>query len=110
MPCAETHLPLEDLEGLADLAGLESLEVLEVQEDQEHLKDPLQQYLRQPQQEMQMIGLWEAFPKYSTEIERTPEPSLTLYSATSEQTQESPVLTHPCARYPSHSRSSREPK
>jgi hypothetical protein len=49
-PCAETHQPLEDLEGLADL---------EDPEDQERLKDPLQQYLRQPrQEETPMTGLW----------------------------------------------------
>jgi hypothetical protein len=106
-PCAETHLPLEDLEGLADLADLEDLAD---PEDQEHLKDPLQQYLRQTQEETQTTGLWETFPKYLTETARMPEPSSTLYSATSEQMQESPDLTHPCTRYPSHSPSFKEPK
>jgi hypothetical protein len=115
-PCAGTHLPLEDLEGLTDLADLADLVDLEDlvdlvdPEDQERLKDPLQQYLWQSQEETQTTGLWETFPKYSMETARTLEPSLTPYSATSEQTQESPALIHPCARYPSHSRSSREPK
>jgi hypothetical protein len=106
-PCAKTHLPLEDLEGLADLADLEDLAD---PEDQEYLKDPLQRYLRQPQEETQTTGLWGTSPRYSTETARTPEPSSTLYSATSKQTLESPALTHPCARYPLHSRLSREPK
>jgi hypothetical protein len=67
MPYAETQL-LEDLEGLADLVDLEDLED---PADQEHLRDPLQQYLWQTQQEeMQMTGLWEIFPKYSTETKR----------------------------------------
>jgi hypothetical protein len=101
MPCAETHLPLEDLEGLVDLADLE---------DQERLKDPLQQYLWQSQEETQTTGLWETFPKYSMETERMPEPSSTSYSATSEQTQEFLALTCPYARYPSHSPSLKEPK
>jgi hypothetical protein len=108
MPCAETHRPLEDLEGLVDLADLEDLED---QEDQERLRDPLQQYLRQPQQEeTQMTGLWGTFPKYLMETERMPETSSTSYSATSEQTPESPVLTHPYAKYPLHSHSSKVPK
>jgi hypothetical protein len=116
MPCAETHLPLEDLADLVDLvdlvdlADLEDLADPEDPEDQEYLKDPLQQYLRQAQEEMQMTGLWGTFPKYSTETARMPEPSSTLYSATSEQMRESPDLTRPCARYPSHSPSSKEPK
>jgi hypothetical protein len=111
-PCAETHLPLEDLEGLADLVDLvdlvdlEDLADPEDPEDQEHLRDPLQQ----TQEETQTTGLWETFPKYLTETARTPEPSSTLYSDTSEQTQESPDLTRPCARYPSCSPSSKEPK
>jgi hypothetical protein len=108
MPCAETHLPLEDLEGLADLADLEDLEDLE---DQECLKDPLQQYLWQPQQqETLMIGLWETFPRYSTENEATPETSLTPYSDTSEPTPEYQASTPPYAKYPSPSPSSKDPK
>jgi hypothetical protein len=92
------------------LVDLEDLEDLEDPEDLERLRDPLQQYLRQSPEETQTIGLWETFPRYSTEIGRTPEPSSTPYSVTSEQTQESPVLTHPCVRYPSRSHSSKEPK
>jgi hypothetical protein len=104
-PCAETHQPLEDLEGLADLADLEDLKDLK---DQERLKDPLQQYLWQ--EETQMTGLWEIFPKYSTETERMPGTSLTPYLATLEQTPGSLALTHLYARYPSHSHSSKVPK
>jgi hypothetical protein len=108
MPCVETHLPLEDLEGLADLADLEDLED---PEGQEHLKDPLQQYLRQHQQEeTPMTGLWGTFPKYSTEIGRTPETSSTPYSDTSGLTLESRASIHPYTRYPSRSPSSKDPK
>jgi hypothetical protein len=70
MPCAEPHRPL---------AGLEDLEDLEDPEGQESLKDPLQQYLRQPQAETETIGLWETYPKYSTENEQTQGTSLTQY-------------------------------
>jgi hypothetical protein len=102
MPCAETHLPLEDLEGLADLADLEH---------QERLRDPLQQYLRQSQQEeTPTIGLWETYPKYLTESERTPEHSSTLYLGTSERMQESLASIHPYEKYPSCSPSSKDHK
>jgi hypothetical protein len=102
MPCAKTHRPLE---GLADLEDLED------QEDQERLRDPLQQYLQQYQQEeTQTTGLWGTFPKYLTETERTPETFSTPYLATSEQTPESPVSTHPYAKYPLHSHSSKDLK
>jgi hypothetical protein len=67
-PCAEPHRPLA---GLEDLAALEDLEDLEDPEVQESLKDPLQQYLWQPQPETQMIGLWETYPRYLTENEQT---------------------------------------
>jgi hypothetical protein len=108
MPCAKTHQPLEGLEGLENLEGLEDLED---PEDQEHLKDPLQQYLQQTQQEeTRTTGLWETFPRYSTEIERMPETSSTPYSATSEQMPESPALIHPYAKYPSCSHSSKDLK
>jgi hypothetical protein len=78
MPCTKPHQTweaLEDLEGLEDLAG---------PEDQDYLKDPLQQYLWQDQQqETPTTGLWETYPKYSTETERMPEPSSTIYWGTS---------------------------
>jgi hypothetical protein len=105
MPYIETHQTLEDLEGLADLKDLED------PEDQEYLKDPLQQYLRQPQQEeTPMTGLWGTFPKYLTEIKRTPEHSSTPYSGTSEPTPESPASTRPYAKSPSPLPSSKDPK
>jgi hypothetical protein len=114
MPYAETHQPLEDLEGLADLADLADLvdlEGLEDLKDQELLKDPLQQYLWQHQQEeMPMIGLWGTFPKYSMETERMPETSSTPYLDTSGQTLESRASIHPYAKYPSRSPSSKDPK
>jgi hypothetical protein len=101
-PCAETHQPLEDLEGLEDLADLE---------DQECLKDPLQQYLRQPQQEeMLMTGLWGTSPKYLMGNEGTPGHSSIPYSDTSEPTPEYQASTHPYTMYPSRSPSSRDPK
>jgi hypothetical protein len=108
MPCTETHQTLEDLEGLADLADLEDLED---PEDQERLKDPLQQYLQQSQQEeTPMTGLWGTFPKYLTGNERTPEPSSIPYSDTSRLTPESRASIHPYAKYPSCSPSSKDPK
>ena len=117
MPCTETHQPLEDLEGLADLADLvdlvdlADLEGLEDLKDQELLKDPLQQYLWQHQQEeTPMIGLWGTFPKYSMETKRMPETSSTPYSDTSGLTLESRASIHPYARYPSRSPSSKDPK
>jgi hypothetical protein len=111
MPCTETHRPLEDLEGLADLADLEDLEDLEDPEDQERLKDPLQQYLRQPrQEETPMTGLWGTFPRYSTENKRMPGPSLIPYSDTSEPMPEYQASIHPCTKYPSRSPSSKDPK
>jgi hypothetical protein len=64
-PCAEPHQPLAGLEDLEGLAVLEDLE------DLESLRDPLQQYLQQLQPETQMIGLWETYPKCSTENEQT---------------------------------------
>jgi hypothetical protein len=83
MPCAEPHQTLEDLVDLAD------------PEDRERLKDPLQQYLQQhQQQETPMTGLWETFPKYLTEIEKMPESSLTTYWDTSERTPESQASIH----------------
>jgi hypothetical protein len=95
-PCAKPHQTLEELEGLEDLADLVD------QEDQEHLKDPLEQYLQQhQQQETPMTGLWGTFPKYSTEKERTPEPSSTTYWDTSEQTPESRASIHRYKKYPS---------
>jgi hypothetical protein len=78
-PCAEPHQPLEDLEDLEGLAALEDLEGLEGPEDPESLKDPLQQYLWQHQPETQTTGLWETYPRYSTENERTHETSSTRY-------------------------------
>jgi hypothetical protein len=78
-PCAEPHQPLAELEDLEDLAALEDLEDLEGPEDPESLKDPLQQYLRQHQPEMQTTGLWETYPKYSTENEQTQGTSSTQY-------------------------------
>jgi hypothetical protein len=70
-PCAEPHQPLAVLEDLEGLAVLEDLEDLEGQADPESLRDPLQQYLRQPQPETQTTGLWETYPKYSTENAQT---------------------------------------
>jgi hypothetical protein len=123
MPCAETHRPLEDLEGLADLAVLEDLEDLEDlkdledledqedQEDQERLKDPLQQYLRQPrQEETPMTGLWGTFPRYLMENEGMPGHSSIPYSDTSEPTPGYQASIHPYAKYPSRSPSSKDPK
>ena len=75
MPCDAFPEDLEGLEGLADLADPEV---------QDSLKDPLQQFLRQPQPQTPTTGLWGTFPKYSTENESTPEHSLTRYSGTSE--------------------------
>jgi hypothetical protein len=84
MPCAKPHQTLEDLEGLVDPEDPEDLE------DQEYLKDPLQQYLWQhQQQETLMTGLWGTSPKYLTEKERMPESSSTIYWDTSKQTPES---------------------
>jgi hypothetical protein len=97
-PCAEPHQPLADLEGLQDLAALGDPEDLEDPEDQESLKDPLQQYLRQHQPEMQTIGLWETYPKYSTENEQTPGTSSTQYPDTSAPTPESQASTPPYGR------------
>jgi hypothetical protein len=91
-PCAEPRQTLEDLADLAD------------PEDQEYLKDPLQQYLRQhQQQEMPTTGLWETFPKYLMERERMPESSSTIYWDTSEQTPESQASIHRYEKYPLHS-------
>jgi hypothetical protein len=70
-PCAEPHRPLAGLEDLEGLAVLDDLEDLEDLEDPESLKDPLQQYLRQSQPETQTTGLWETYPKYSTENAQT---------------------------------------
>jgi hypothetical protein len=101
-PCTGPHQTLEDLGGLADLADLE---------DQEYLKDPLQQYLRQhQQQETLTTGLWGTFPKYSTEKERTPESSSTTYWDTSKQTPESRASIHRYEKYPSRSPSYKDHK
>jgi hypothetical protein len=98
-PCAEPHQTLEDLADLVDL------------EDQEYLKDPLQQYLQQhQQQETPTTGLWGTFPKYSMEIERTSEPSLTTCWDTSEQTPESQASIHRYKKYPSRSPSYKDHK
>jgi hypothetical protein len=78
-PCTEPHQPLADLEELEGLAVLEDLEDPADPEDQEYLKDPLQQYLRQPQLETQTTGLWETFPRYLTETGGTHGPSSTPY-------------------------------
>jgi hypothetical protein len=95
-PCAEPHQTLEDLAGLEDLVDLVDLE------DQECLKDPLQQYLQQhQQQETPMTGLWGTFPKYLMEKERTPESSSTTYWDTSEQTPESQASIHRYEKYQS---------
>jgi hypothetical protein len=101
-PCTKTHQPLEELEGLADLADLEDLEDLE---DQERLKDPLQQYLQQPQQQETLM-----IARYSMENEATPETSLTSYLDTSEPIPEYQASTLPYAKYPSPSLSSKDPK
>jgi hypothetical protein len=100
-PCDAFQEDLEALEGLEDLADLEDLE------DQESLRDPLQQYLRQPQPQTLTTGLWGIFPKCLTENTKTPEPSSTLYLGTSERTLESQGSIHPLERFPSHSPSSR---
>jgi hypothetical protein len=111
MPCAETHQPLEDLEGLADLADLEDLADPVDPEDQERLRDPLQQYLQQPQQEeTPTTGLWETFPRYSTENAGMQGHSSIPYSDTSEPTLEYQASIHPYAKYPSRSPSSKDPK
>jgi hypothetical protein len=104
-PCADNLQPLAGLEDLADLEDLEDPE-----EDQERLKDPLQQYLRQPQPPTQTIGLWETYPQYSTEIELKHEPSSTRSSLTSEPIHEFRASIHPSAKYPSLSPSSKDPK
>jgi hypothetical protein len=78
-PCVKPHQPLAGLEDLEGLAVLEDLKDLEDPEDQEYLKDPLQQYLRQPQLETQTTRLWETYPRYLTETERTQGTSSTLY-------------------------------
>src|SRR5580693_8810220 len=88
-PCAEPHRPLADLE------DLEGLAVLEDPEDLESLKDPLQQYLRQSQPETQTTGLWETYPKYSTENEQTRGTSSTQYWDTSAPTLESQASIPP---------------
>jgi hypothetical protein len=68
---------------------------LEDPENQELLRDPLQQFLRQhQQQETPTTGLWGTFPKYSTENEGTLETSSTTYSAISGQTLESQASIH----------------
>jgi hypothetical protein len=97
-PCAGPHQTLEDLEDLEDLVDLE---------DQEYLKDPLQQH---QQQETPTTGLWGTFPKYSTEKERTPELSSTIYWDISEQTPESQASIRRYEKYPSCSPSYKDHK
>jgi hypothetical protein len=108
MPCVKTHQTLEDLEGLE---GLEDLVDLVDPEDQEYVKDPLQQYLQQhQQQETLMTRSWEIFHKYSTERGDMPGPSLTTCWDTFKQTLESQASIHQFKKYPSRSPSYKDHK